>query len=315
MFCMNFTGKVDNKVSGNFKTFSYTGTGSSNPITTLGFQPDLVTIFAAASTGSAYWWPSMDSSNGAGSKIFDLVNTDKYVTDTQALTSFDPTGFTLGTSLKTNKSGNAFQAFCWKKAANFFDVQTFTGNATNRLIPHNLTSTPQMMILFDAFSGNSVIYHAFMDIMPQDVNINWSSTGTISIAADPTIWNNTSPTSGVFSLGTSNLVNANANASTAYLFGASTGFSAFGNYTGNGSTSGPSVNLGFAPSLVMICQQDPSANDIYWIYGNTAEGRINQAAIQQTTNFINLTGTGFTVVTANANFNTNGTNYFYSAWL
>jgi hypothetical protein len=81
---------------------------------------------------------------------------------------------------------------------------------------------------------------------------------TAAAATSSTYWNNTAPSSSVFTIGTSNDVNINSSVYTyvAYCFAAVAGYSAFGSYTGNGSADGPFVYLGFRPRFVMIKQSD-----------------------------------------------------------
>ncbi len=299
--------------TGNFKTVSYTGTGSMQNITSIPFQPDLVLIFNTAGNASGTW-PAFDSTNGPTNYADWANNSANHGTDSNSLTSFNSNGFTISSSSLVNNNGTTYQAFCWKKAANFFDIETYTGNATARTIAHNLTSVPQMINISATVLG-MVIGSANLTASSPYGSYGYFGNTSISVSANVNMWNNTAPNSSVFSVGISAAVNNNSAPYTAYLWGTGAGKSAFGTYTGNGSSTGPSVTgLGFMPSCVMILLQSPTSSNLRVVYGNNASGALNLDSAASSTNFINLVSGGFNVVTTNADFNTNGAVYQYMAW-
>jgi hypothetical protein len=81
------------------------------------------------------------------------------------------------------------------------------------------------------------------------LSLNTNNASTSSIFA----WNNTSPTSSVFSVNTNgtDFTNASGRTYVAYCFAPIAGYSAFGTYAGNGSTDGPFVYLGFEPKFIL----------------------------------------------------------------
>ncbi len=304
--------------SNNFKTFSYTGTGSAQSFTTPGFQPDLIMIIAQSSASPQI--PVFDSTNGVG-KYSDLSGTNEsaYQTDAQSVTAFNPTGFSVGTSAAVNANGIVYQAACWKKLASLLDIVSYTGNHTARTISHALGEAPAAILINGVsapFSGYWPFYDANM-VAPAKSSyelIGLNSTLTVT-TGDTTIWNNADPTSSVFSLGVNNIVNANTSTYVAYLLGALAGQSAFGTYTGNGSVSGPSVSgLGFTPSFVAILDANASSQNMQLVYGNTKSQIANNQQAASSTNFIDLVSGGFNVKTTNADFNTNAHTYMYMAW-
>lgn len=300
-------------VPANFKTLAYTGNAASHTITGAGFQPDAIVDFSASSATPQ--WPVGDIGQTVGNYV-DYTGSAVGVVDAQSFKAFNADGFVVGTSSAVNANAVVYQAQCWKKGNNIFDLQTFTGNITNRTISHSLGITPSMIWVNLPSAGRGmIIYHSSMG--PSSPETWYDQTQNATIVSDNTIpvWNNTAPTSSVFSLGTNVRVNANGVAGIAYLFGQVAGLSSFGSYTGNGSASGPSVSCGFQPSFVMIMQAQMNNNNIWGVYGSTSSGKMNIAAsAKDTTNYINLTATGFDVKTTNADFNTNTTKYIYAAW-
>lgn len=306
-------------MSGSFKTFARTGTGASATVSSPGFQPDMVTIFPAASATPQ--WPFFDSTRGA-QNYMDYPQNNAFsgqIADANSLTAFNGNGYTLGNSALVNTNAATYQDFAWQKGSSSFDIQSWAGNAANRTIAHSLGVAPSMMI-GGAYSGTDiqqmVFWHTNFTTPAQDYI--QPSNAAVSQSVSATIFNNTAPSSSVFSLGNNRALNSTTGGTSnyvMYLFGAQTNFSAFGTYAGNGSTSGPTVTLGWQPTLVIIVQAIASGNNIRWVYGNSASGEMNlDATAKDATNYVNLTSTGFTVVTTNADFNSNLTNYCYAAF-
>ncbi len=302
-------------VESNFKTFNYTGTGSTQSFTTPGFQPNLVSIFSETASSASNQWPTFDSSGGVG-LFLDLPQGLGRQTDAQTLTAFNATGFSVGTSATVNTNTQKYQSFSWKQSSNFLNIVSYTGTGSAHTINHTLGTAPSLMMIYetDAFNaGNQgIFWHNGFSVAGSFLNPNNS---TVSVSTSSAVLNSTNPTSSVFSVGTSAITNSNTQPYIAYLFGQVSGQSNFGTYTGNGSSSGPSVSCGFQPSTVWIFKQSGAGFNMWSVYGNTSEGNLNlDMTAKTTTNFINLTSTGFTVVTTNSDFNTNAQSYCYAAW-
>jgi len=221
-----------------FQAKLYTGTGSELAITLDGdenMQADLV------------WSKNRDQSEGH--KIFDSVrgatkfimsnNTDAESTAAQTLKSFDSDGVTIGTDADMNTSSEKNVLWCWKESATAgFDILTFTGNATsNQTISHNLSAVPKCWHIkrLDQAS-NWCSYHVGLGGANKNVFLNT----THASQTDTGIWNNTLPTSSVFSVGN--------------------------NIDSNGNADGTFVYTGFRPAWVMIKRTD-TANQ--WGIGDT----------------------------------------------
>jgi len=255
-------------------TLLYTGNSSTNNITGLNFQPDLVWVKRRDSSShhnvidSVRGTQKHIQSSGAGSQDTE--------TGSNGLTSFNSDGFTVsGTNSGTgriNYSGNTFVAWNWKaggsassnsngsvtssvsaNATAGFSIVSWTGTGSAATIGHGLGVAPAWIIVKNLNdTANWTVYHerAFSGSFdPHDcfASLNETHAWTDSTAA----WNETAPTSSVFSVGNSNQVNGSGDTLIAYCFSEVAGYSKFGQYIGNGSSNGPFVYLGFTPQWVM----------------------------------------------------------------
>jgi len=144
---------------------------------------------------------------------------------------------------------------------------TWTGNATNRTISHSLGVVPNLMIVKGTSARDWMVYHSEMSSAPETDYMRLDTSA--AIADEATIWNDTAPTSSVFSVGTGNGVNANTETYVGYIFANVEGFSKFGGYTGNGNADGPVVYCGFRPSLVIIRNTSVGNWNMYDVKRNT----------------------------------------------
>jgi hypothetical protein len=149
------------------------------------------------------------------------------------------------------------------------------------------------------------------------INLNdTSAAGTAS-----SVWNNTSPTSSVFTLNTESSVNGSGRTQVAYCWAAIAGYSAFGSYTGNGSADGPFVYTGFRPKYVMV--KISSAATDGWVILDSSRNTYNvndkglaaeSSGAEFTVAFSDFTSNGFKVRTTNSGYNTNSATYIYMAF-
>lgn len=304
-------------VGGPFRTFSYRGNGGGQSFIQAGFKPDLVLIFNTAGSllGTII---GFDSSNGPTHYSDWCSELGNQGSDANSLTSFDTYGFTVGNSNLVNKNGVTYQAFCWQKAVNFFDIQTYAGTGTTNNISHNLTSVPQFVaVTWNPGGVGSEVYGSQYASSPSPWNGAWggANNGVISYVNSTQFWNATAPTSSVITVESQGLVNTSGRNYTMYLWGTGAGINAyFGTYTGTGVNPGPIVSLGYRPSTIMIFEQTGSNNNFPIIYGNRTTGFLNLENAVDTTNYVNILSTGFQIVTTDADFNSNGTVYQYFAW-
>lgn len=252
-------------------TYLYTGNGSTQTITNgidLSGKGGLVWIKGRTDVGGTSAWGGnidhalFDTARGMDRNSFSRVLSSNR-TDAQAQLGAGgagalSTGFDLGYNGydDINFSGNTYASWTFRKAPKFFDVVTYTGNGTNRTIAHNLGSVPGCIIVkCTSISGNDwQVYHRSLT-NAQYLSLNLTSATATSNA----LWNNTAPTSTVFSLGTDLGVNSNGRTYVAYLFAHDAG--GFGN-SGNDSVvkcgsfndpgTGVTVDLGWEPQWVLL---------------------------------------------------------------
>ena len=238
-----------------FQTKLYTGTGSSLALTNDGnsdLQPDWVWI---KERNGATNQMLTDSVRGA-TKTLHSQNTDTESTDAQALKSFNSDGFTVGTDGDVNTSSDTYVAWNWKKTADAgFDIVSYTGNGSARTISHSLSAVPDMMIVKNRDEAEEwTVYHAGNTSAPATDYLALNTNGATTDSN--TRWNDTAPTSSVFTVGTSDVVNKNTIKYIAYLFAEKKGYSKFGSYAANESVDGTFVYTGFKPAFVILKQSN-----------------------------------------------------------
>jgi len=290
-----------------------TGTGATRSITGVGFPPDLVISKKRSAINKHNW---QDRLRGTASQITsDSISDLTILTD--VITGFNQDGVTFGpdaTAGSVNTNTATYVNYMFKEARGFFDKVTYSGTGTNRTVSHNLGVIPEMMIIkrydgnvsWKLFWGDNTAYDDF-------------STGAQII--DSTAWNNTSPTSSVFTVGTNVGMNASGGNYIAYLFATAPGVSKIGTYTGTGTTN--SINCGFSAGarFVMIKRLDSTGDWYYWdttrglISGNDPYLLFNSTAAEVSGNdYIDPYSPGFELSsTAPAALNANGGSFLFWA--
>jgi len=248
-------------------TVLYTGTGSSNAITGVGFQPDLV------------WAKSR--SNGTSNTLTDAVrgvteeiyseSTSAEGTNANGLTAFGADGFTVGSDSGWNGSSRTFVAWNWKAngsgssntdgsintastSANTtagFSISKYVGTGSNGTIGHGLGVVPKIYIVknLDAV-GKWWFFPSFLNDAAKYLD-GFTSTGAIQTDGNG-LTNSTLPTSSLISIGTSSTINISSDNIICYAFAEIAGYSKFSTYVGNGNADGTFVYTGFRPAMVII---------------------------------------------------------------
>ena len=287
------------------------GTGSDDAVLIKNRGSAVASLFSSRLTGTGYLVTSSAPAEvAAGTTILQANPWD--VMD----------GVKVGTtSTITNASANTFINYLFRRAPSFFDVVCYTGTGSATTITHNLASVPELMIVksrslaqdgvvYTASGGNGFYLRLF------------SSSGDSGNTATA-FWNNTTPTSSVFSVGTANNVNGSGSTYVAYLFATCTGVSKVGSYTGTGATQ--TINCGFASGarFVLIKKSTSTAPDRGWYVWDSARGissgndpylLLNTTAAEVTsTDYVNTDATGFQIVTSNDGVNQSGVTYIFLA--
>ena len=204
----------------------------------------------------------------------DLVGTSAILQSntTAAETTYStPSGNSAGFVWKANGAGvtNTAGSITSTVSANTtagFSVVTYTGTGAAATVGHGLGVAPKMII---AHSRNNAsqwgVYHASVDAsVPQNFTLLLNSTAARE--DNDLYWNDTAPTSTVFSVKSAGATNTSTWTYVAYCFAPVPGYSAFGSYTGTGSADGPMVFTNFRPRYVMVkCSSSNLTNGAHWI--------------------------------------------------
>ena len=315
-----------------FQAKKYTGNGtvigSGGLAVTLDsdtdLQPDLVWSKNKDDATGHRW---TDSVRGV-TKQFFCNNENGEATDSEGLTSFNSDGFTVGGDDGWNTSGEDVRAWCWKEDPTAgFDMVLYTGNGSARTISHSLSAVPNWMVVKSRSVADKpwAVYHSKNTSAPATDFLSLNNTN--ATADTSAYWNDTTPTSSVFTVGTTNDVNQNGTTYIAYLWRQKQGFSKFGKYIGNNNADGPFVYCGFKPAFVLLKNTGASQN--WFIYDNKDFG-IN-TVVDATNNrplFANEPDTsasagmykflflsnGFKVIESGAQTNGDGNTFIYMAF-
>ena len=317
---------------GGFDVITYTGNGSGQSLTGLGFSPSLVWV---KSRNAGYSHNFYDTVRGVDKALFSDT-TDAETTYDGRLTSFDPDGFTVGDTstagVGTNGNNTNYVAWCWKAGGPAvlnengsidsqvsvstdygFSIVSYTGDGSGTdTIGHGLNTAPSLVITKSR--GTTGSWRVFTDVGGTWKLGNLNNTDTF---VNATV---SAPTSSVFS------IDGNSNASTthiAYCWSEVSGFSKFGSYTGTGS-AGVSVTTGFKPRWVMIKETGNSnpwfiydnqrgTTNILWANEHYSESTIG-AGDGSNQNAIEVNSTGFTIPHTLSGTNRSGGNFIYAAF-
>jgi len=246
-------------------------------------QPDWIWVKRRSDTANHRL---ADSVRGA-TKILRSDTNGAETTESDDTLSFDTNGFSVGSNSGVNKTGDTYVGWGWKAGTSFtndasstgigsidssgsvsdasgFSIVSYTGTGSAGTIKHGLSAAPNFMIVknrdaarsWNVYFGDSTDYMYLND--------------TAAAADYNEIWNDTTPTTSVFSVGTDNGVNQSGEKYIAYIFAEKQGYSKFGSYTGNGNANGTFVYTGFKPAFVMVKQTNTVR---YWaMFDNKRDG-------------------------------------------
>ena len=324
-----------------FQTAIYTGNGGTQSITNTGnsdLQPDWVWIKKRSGAASHIL---TDSVRGVTKNLFSDKDEAEETISTR-ITAFNSDGFSLGAEGNVNASSTTYVGWQWKAGTSFtndasstsvgsidsagsvnttagFSITSYTGTGSAGTIAHGLGATPAMIIFKNlSRATNWLVYHK--DIAATKfLYLN----ATDQAGTDSGHFNDTEPTSSVFSVGNANGTNYDSEAHIAYCFAEKKGYSHFGTYLGNNLADGSFVYLGFKPAFLIIKITDTQTDG--WIMqdnkrdtSNAATStrfRANTSAAEFTSaNEIDFLSNGFKCRGDDGEFNGNGVKYVYMAF-
>jgi hypothetical protein len=274
----NLPAPLVTKSSTVFDTKLYTGNGSSQSIST-DFSPDFVWIKDRSAVDSHRLHDIIRNSTALYSNT-----TDAETTQFAQITAWNSTGFTVGPGSNSavnggNTSGRSYVAWTWDAGSSTvtntqgsitssvranatagFSIVTWTGDGSgSETIGHGLGVAPAFIIVKDrSLSRQWNVYHASIGATN---GLVLNLTSAVGGSSDAGFWNNTSPTSTVFTVGT---YENEASNYVAYCFAPVVGSSSFGSYVGNGSADGPFVYTGFRPRFILV--KNTSVSGAWEIY-------------------------------------------------
>ena len=328
-----------------FQTALFTGNAGTNAITNTGnsdLQPDWV-WFKCRSAAEHHGL--FDSVRGVTKVVYSNLSTAQ---DNLAdsLASFNSDGFTMGADTGSsgafNGNSKTMVAWQWKAGTSFtndasgtgigtidstgsvntdagFSIISYTGNGSaGATVAHGLGAVPKMIIFKRRGSGGWNVYHAGIG-NTKSISLNTDQPTDTDIA----YWNNTTPTSSVFSLGTSAAGNGNGNSMISYCFAEKQGYSKFGSYTGNGNADGTFVYTGFKPAWVMVKRSSGtghwmmldnkrSASGGFNVLGERLKANANDAGATDV--YMDFLSNGFKLRNTATSWNASGSTYIYMAF-
>jgi hypothetical protein len=318
-----------------FSTVTYTGNGGTQSIEGVGFEPDLVWLKGRT---TAYDHQIYDSVRGATERLRpSLIEAES--TQSTGLTSFDSSGFTLGSLGGINNSSNNYVAWCWDagsgsaasntdgsitstvkaNTAKGFSIATYTGDGTSgSTFGHGLGVVPELIIV-KRRNGTSY-WNTYTSTTGATKYLELTTTAIATTATNR--WNNTAPTSSVVTLGNTSNVNGSGSTYVAYSFASVSGYSSIGSYSGTGAAGNSITGLGFKPAWLMYKRSDSTGNWI--IHDNTRDvdddqnkrlyANLSNAEQSVSPHDVTFDSDGFTMNTTGSDGNASGGTYIYMAF-
>jgi hypothetical protein len=306
--------KVPTDATKVFAPVIYTGNSANRSVIT-GFSSDFAMVgnrgsaaskFVAATrlTGNPFLVTSDTAAESADTAVFQANPFD------------NQTAVNIGAgNSRTNLSGSTYVLDAFKRAPSFFDEVCYTGTGSATTFSHNLTVVPELMIVKKRSATDDWAVYA-------GDNTDFLLLNTTAATADDnTYWNDTSPTSAVFSVGTNADVNTSAATYVAYLFATCPGVSKVGSYTGTAAAQ--TINCGFTGGarFVLIKRTDSTGDWYVWdsargiVAGNDPYLLLNSTAAEVTgTDYVDTAASGFELSsTAPAAINASGGSFLFLA--
>jgi hypothetical protein len=293
-----------------FTPIARTGTGAAATVTGVGFPPDLVLYrnrTVPKNTGAA------DRLRGANLYLATSSTAAEGSIATM-VTAFNMDGISVGNEDWINTLSDTYINWFFQRAPGFFDEVCYTGTGSATTQTHNLAAVPELMIVK---RRNAARYWAVY-AAPLGAT-KWLELETQDAVQTDTMWNNTTPTASVFSIGTYNGVNGSGDTYVAYLFATCPGVSKVGSYTGNGTTQ--TINCGFTGGarFVLLKRTDSTGDWYVWdsargiVAGNDPHLSLNTTAAEVTTDdSVDTDSTGFVVNQLSAtNINVTSASYIF----
>jgi hypothetical protein len=313
---------------------TYTGNGSTQTISGLNFSPDFGWFKRRGPSAASHFL--FDQVRGAGKFLVSNTTAAEGNDSVNTLQSFDSTGYTMGSTGAMNESGSTYVVWSWDAGSSTvtntagsitsqvrantsagFSVVTYTSSSSVSTVGHGLGVAPYLIITKNRSVSNTwwTYHNAIGNTKAMRLDTTDAQT-TIS-----STWNNTSPTSTVFTVGGEW---GNGNNIVAYCFAPVAGYSAYGSYTGNGSADGPFVYTGFRIKWLLLknttssgdmwflldSSRDPENPNTLLLQPNTSDQELDNATNYST----DLLSNGFKLRSSTSRNNSSGNTFIYIAF-
>jgi hypothetical protein len=328
-----------------FNTVIWSGDGVDGRAITTGFQTNWTWIKRRNATNSHIM---ADSVRGATYKLNSsdaTAEVNNY--DGGHLESFTSTGFTMGIGSANfghiNLDGGTYVGWNWRAETAFsndasatsvgsidsvgtvntdagFSIVSWTGTGANATVSHGLGSVPKTIIVKNRDSAENWIVGHNSNGWGKYLTLN--TTDATSTASN--IWQDTAPSSSIFTIGASGKVNGSSHKMIAYCFADVKGYSKMGSYVGNGNANGPFIYLGFKPAMVIYKRASDGTNN--WGIIDNKRDTFNPVTQQLHSNLDNAEGTasgnglgdflsnGWKIGVTSGSRNASGSTYIYMAF-
>ena len=299
-------------------------------------QPDFSWIKSRSNTFENYW---ENSTNGTNKY---LRSNSSAAEETGTVITYNSTGFGIGSGAENNTNATTNVGWFWKAnggtTASFtesgnnpggthqanttagFSIVAYTGTGGAGTVSHGLSATPRV-IMVKRTSGVADwnVYHASNTSAPET---DYLVLNTEAATSDNTRWNDTAPTTSVFSVGTDDAVNGDASTYLAFVFAEKQGYSKFGSYVGNGNADGAFIYTGFKPAWIMV--KNITDSGVSWMIqdhkrdiNNPVHHRLkanDPAAEASNINQMDFLSNGFKCRVNDSSWNLSGKTYIYMAF-
>ena len=329
--------------SEHFNTVLWSGDGGSQTISGVGFQTDFTWVKSRNSTNGHHLFDAVRGFGSAKSLSTNSTQEEgKYDASYGYISSPTSDGFTASAgssgSQYSNDGSYTYVSWNWKangsgstntagsinttatsaNTAAGFSIITYGGNGTSgATIGHGLSKAPEFITVKRRSTAGDD-WNSYYGDNTDFLRLN----GTQATSDNAAIWNDTSPTSTLISLGNHAEVNSSGETYVAYAFHSVDGYSKIGTYTGNGSSDGTFVYTGFNVKWLLIKRTDSTSSwtilgnkrdtDIYnpiteYLAANASDAEGTHQHCDFVSNGIKFNGTG-------GDFNGSGGTYIFLAF-
>ena len=301
-----------NKSTDFFKPKIYTGNGSTQSITGVGFQPDLNWIKSRSANENHNIVDAVRGDSGANTGYYYLSSNSSAAqasgTGNTLVSSLDADGFSIGNNDVVNTNSGGYVSWNWKangagssntdgsitstvsaNTTSKFSIVKWTGSGANATIGHGLGAVPTMIIVKNVSTADSyMVYHVGMGANAY----NHLETTNAALSPSTAQFQATAPTSSFFYVGTADGTNKSSSDMIAYCFADVIGYSKMGYFEGNLDADGPFVYTGFKPQFILLKNADNSASGDEWFMEDAARSTYNPTGRKVSAN-LNNSETGY----------------------